>query len=80
MIGLVAGTGGFVPGAATDRSTGEAEVGVLGVAAFVAVSVVVGAGELGGLGPGAVELGGRGPVLGLTALKLGVAGVRDCML
>ena len=80
MIGLVAGTGGFVPGAAADRSIGEAEVGVLGVAAFVAVSVVVGAGELGGLGPGAVELGGRGPVLGLTALKLGVAGVRDCML
>ena len=75
MIGLVAGTVGFVADAGTGRFTGAAftgivDVGVVDFAAFVAIGVVVGAGEL----------GGRGPVVGLTALKLGVAGVRDCML
>lgn len=76
MIGLVSGDVGAVAdvGTAAPTATGTGE-------AAVAFGVAVGAGELGGLGPGAAELGGRGPVLGVVIeLKLGVAGVCDCML
>ena len=91
MTGLVAGVIEAVPGVDVDpfAALDGVETGAaFGVAAFV------GAGELGGLGPDAAGglgpdaaacigvrvLGGRGPVVGFTESKLGVAGVRVCML
>ena len=83
MTGLVAGVIEAVLDAGVDPFAPSD--GVETGAAF-GVAVRVGAVELGGLGPdaaacvGARVLGGRGPVVVFTESKLGVAGVRVCIL